>query len=1457
MAAAASHSSSGRGWRRSQRPDEDARKKTKVIGRVIFTLLALGLLALLVGWLWWLFFARQTRLACVSVEQYHPASIAPIPFGDEDVRAISFPSPLGNEEVRSLHSLQTATSLQTLATQIDARGGDAVVLYLSVQGVSSDGSAYLLGTDFLTRPASGRIKLDDLLEETSRLPGKLKLLILNVSHVSSDPRLGMIVNQFPRLLAAAVEKNQDPNLWVLAANGPLQTSRVSYSEGLSAFGFFVSQGLRGAADRNRDREVYLDELVDYVGNGVLDWVDQTSGGRTAQAPTLLHGKEGVVPSSRGQGVLVLVPAVVPEEDPQDAEVENEDKIEEQEQHELAQRKKIEELLLRAWQRRDQMLRRVNAAAGNSTEGSKGNWAAVDYAPHLCREFQARLLAYDRRYRCGRAFRDKLPGELEDLLLDRDPSSILVRLADARRRFESRVLPGYQRGGGKYSAYIRALQLKNDLVFQAPSYVRWHAAGVMNSKARQRHASFRPIVNLLGNLSKLIDRLQAFRRDFLADKPGDADLAEALAGLDDRSRRLAGVWENLQQDGVMQSARELAARPNTKGNAEKIIDLLSTAVLPAQSRLELIRAVGELQQPLDAEVSQGEYKRPHAVVPWNLLRDQARLEVMLVGLADAQAASRLDEILAGLPVDTPQSGEEPWAQYRQMGNRLGAFYAGLTDRIERPWSKLEAGMPSAEPTDSDSNRVQALGRLLRAVDGRDVAGLEDSLAAVAIIPMPATLEPEELTVGGPSAIVLDRDEPQRLDISLELSPGSTEAVSVRLGFNADEMQIQTLGRRQSLPSGRWMQTAADSRGRLGFSIRPAAGAKFETASLAVEVKAGGQSGRHSIRLRLPPPDKIDLIVEQVTDQGRRVQVDHHLRPLPNRRTGFRLGLKNSSPRAKTVTVQLLAVPKTAAGGRGWRGWPLDDSGKPRRGFTALTEPVEVELPADVPPHPIPFGQDAAKDKEKPKDSEPHAAAKRPAKKPAEVDVTAGIVVVVVDTAKPSRRWSHRLRFTPRAPGDYVRASVGYDRTRRRLEIDLNVRHTKLLPQLPPDGKPISIVWPTRIETEMRDKGQLRDPSDSARLYATVEPGPQTVVPVRLDVDGYPRAFIYDVKCDQSSTADRITNLSEIRITSPRPDAVFPASLATIPIKFRVDAPTDAFKIIAGSDSGEKVQAWIDADGNGRFDSHESGQTFRADRQVSVRLQELRLGGLMNVWAEVADFAVELSSGGLKNKRVDVVAQLLLPGRGPARDRATSIVSIVLDGLPPTFRDIRIAERIASGEKLSVAVEAADLGGVDGVEAAFDLNESQSMEKEDKPKKLRLRSDGIWSGSLDTKDIEPGLYMVVVRATDRVGNINIATTRVEVVKEPHKTDKDAEETPATGTIAGRVFLQDQNCVGMTVRLLETGRTAVTDAAGRFVFDDIPAGTYHLQVNGPWKNMIRKGKAQVALEGGKTATVEISLQ
>ena len=116
----------------------------------------------------------------------------------------------------------------------------------------------------------------------------------------------MVVNEFAQLLEAEVRRVNHPGLWVLMSNGPLEVPHVSRSDSRSAFGYFVTEGLAGAADRDGDGVVELHELVEYVRQGVAGWVDRESSGAETQTPWLLHGGEG---SANAPAGLALLPGL--------------------------------------------------------------------------------------------------------------------------------------------------------------------------------------------------------------------------------------------------------------------------------------------------------------------------------------------------------------------------------------------------------------------------------------------------------------------------------------------------------------------------------------------------------------------------------------------------------------------------------------------------------------------------------------------------------------------------------------------------------------------------------------------------------------------------------------------------------------------------------------------------------------------------------------------------------------------------------------------------------------------------------------------------------------------------------------------------------------------------------------------------------------------------------------------
>ena len=158
--------------------------------------------------------------------------------------------------------------------------------------VGPDGpAAWLLCSDFSvlrdttdTAPAkagtpapAGRYRLRDLLGQIKQCPAKSKLLVLDTGYLNYDPRMGLFVNEFPRLLEEDVKAVNDPDLWVPCSCRPLESSHVCGPAKRSVFSYFVNQGVTGAAKQG-NRWVELDDLFTYVRDHVASWADLQSGG---------------------------------------------------------------------------------------------------------------------------------------------------------------------------------------------------------------------------------------------------------------------------------------------------------------------------------------------------------------------------------------------------------------------------------------------------------------------------------------------------------------------------------------------------------------------------------------------------------------------------------------------------------------------------------------------------------------------------------------------------------------------------------------------------------------------------------------------------------------------------------------------------------------------------------------------------------------------------------------------------------------------------------------------------------------------------------------------------------------------------------------------------------------------------------------------------------------------------
>jgi hypothetical protein len=240
----------------------------------------------------------NAQLVFLTGADYHPLRAPPAAYALEDFGALESldkvldrhgaePGPLLLGQMRSAGAMRTLSEDLSGSTPESA---GALIVYVDGHGVSDNGTAYLLCRNYdPSNPVAGRYRLHDLLHQLSGSAAAVKLLILDTGRIEADPRMGMLINEFPRLLQQEVEQTGDQNLWVLTSNAILERSHVSPALERSVFGYFVALGLRGAADLNADKAIDVDELYRYVRANVSAWVRTATAGHETQTPLLLWG----------------------------------------------------------------------------------------------------------------------------------------------------------------------------------------------------------------------------------------------------------------------------------------------------------------------------------------------------------------------------------------------------------------------------------------------------------------------------------------------------------------------------------------------------------------------------------------------------------------------------------------------------------------------------------------------------------------------------------------------------------------------------------------------------------------------------------------------------------------------------------------------------------------------------------------------------------------------------------------------------------------------------------------------------------------------------------------------------------------------------------------------------------------------------------------------------------------
>ncbi len=286
-------------------------------------------------------------------------------------------------------------SLGLKLVESNLSNNDIVIIEIVAAGVSSHGEAQFCWNFGRASESVNHIRVADLLQQVRQSTNAHKLLIIDAGNVQSLPHEGGILNDFSRLLGDSVEKTCDDHLWVLCSHGRLENSHVIESQKRSVFGYYVEQGLIGAADLNSDLQIDVSELHEWVAHAVSEYVDRRTGGMESQTPQLYWGGTGhfnerkhptIVPVRKAKAIDQKV-AIVPKDNAADGKsssvAEEKGAGEDKSVTAVSNETSAEELISEAWK----LTNDITARKSDSP-------TAIDLAPHLIGALTDRLHAYE-------------------------------------------------------------------------------------------------------------------------------------------------------------------------------------------------------------------------------------------------------------------------------------------------------------------------------------------------------------------------------------------------------------------------------------------------------------------------------------------------------------------------------------------------------------------------------------------------------------------------------------------------------------------------------------------------------------------------------------------------------------------------------------------------------------------------------------------------------------------------------------------------------------------------------------------------------------------------------------------------------------------------------------------------------------------------------------------------------
>jgi hypothetical protein len=518
-------------------------------------------------------------------------------------------------------------------------------------------------------------------------------------------------------------------------------------------------------------------------------------------------------------------------------------------------------------------------------------------------------------------------------------------------------------------------------------------------------------------------------------------------------------------------------------------------------------------------------------------------------------------------------------------------------------------------------------------------------------------------------------------------------------------------------------------------------------------------RHTVDVELPGQPPVHVVVQGLEGTVSDSATGPRLHPWPNRPTEYQFSLQNRTTQSRTIDATFFALPTELSGAQAAalmqqtdRTTLQPDLGNPIATMTGIAIPAGGECPLPWPKH-------AAKLPVKPKmvtkDGQSPVDGKGTASLPPAIP--GDLLCMIVDAAS-GEHWYQPIEFSVQRPRNYVSVQAKFDAATNTVSAIVRANDVTTLP---PKGILVRGYFGEQISAAVGpDKSLqaiLQAPTGEVQLRGTVPKAIDQRQYFYIDVDEFPRAFI--LKLPSSPTQFDMYEAWEyaaVRILGPKPGEIVGDLRDSVDVSLRVDAPPG---LLAQADNGVEISLDVQRDRNSNNDSV---KRLRSDRQTQTWLLEMAPNGRFVCHSSVTDVGATISTVGIRNVRAMVRATMQLNDQ---LVRAEPI-EIVFDGQGPEISELTVInpKMVPRGLVAHALVTTNDhqLSGVAKVEAMWDLQQTGAFPAAANTI-LGTHELGVgWHLTVPATDLPLGQQTLLVRATDRAGNVSrTAATTVEIV------------------------------------------------------------------------------------------------